>query len=309
MYVAIDIGGTQMRSALIDESFNILTRNSTETGLNSRPLDLFSHVTNIIKSDLKKFTDLPVFGFGVSAPSVDKRSGKFVNPPNLPLWDGFSILEFIETEFSVPAYVGNDASLAALAEHKLGSGVGTKNMLYFTISTGVGGGIIINGDLYEGESGFAGELGHITVNATGEKCNCGNIGCLETYISGPSIVRQFLEKRDKGRESILRSDSIPTTAQIFEASSAGDILSKEVVGVAGGYLGVGIVSVMHTFEPERIVIGGGVSAGLNQLMPYISERVSRNAMAHFNGCIDIRRAIFSKDSSLIGAACYVELQK
>ena len=304
MIVAIDIGGTQMRVSFVDNNFELLTRHSVPTGPDSDPTDLFEQISQIIKSDVKSDFNRTPEGFGVSAPSVDKRNGLFVNPPNLPLWDGFSISKFIDAEFSVPAYVGNDASLAALAEHRLGSGRGVENMLYFTLSTGVGGGIIVDGKLYEGPTGFAGEFGHISVNHLGPTCNCGNRGCLETYVSGPAIVRQFIEERARGRTSFLAVDCVPTTAEIFEACSKGDSLCEDIIELAARYLGIGIVTVMHAFEPERIVIGGGVSASLDQLIPYVQQHVEQNAMAHFNGDIDIRRATFDKDSSLIGAACY-----
>ncbi len=306
MIVAIDIGGTQMRVSFVDNDFDLLTRHSLPTGPHSDPFDLFGQISQIIKSDMKSNFDWTPDGFGVSAPSVDKRNGRFVNPPNLPLWDGFSIFEFIEAEFSVPVYVGNDASLAALAEHRLGSGKGVENMLYFTLSTGVGGGIIVDGKLYEGSTGFAGEFGHISVNHLGPTCNCGNRGCLEAYVSGPAIVRQFIEERAKGGTSYLPVDCVPTTADIFDASSKGDSLSADIIERAARYLGIGIVTVMHSFEPECIVIGGGVSASLDQLKPYIHQHVEQNAMAHFNGDIDVRRAAFNEDSSLLGAACYFQ---
>ena len=294
-----------MRVAILDSHLNILTRESVPTGLDSSPDDSCRLMIQMIDANSNQVGRDSLLGVGISAPSVDKRIGSLINPPNLPNWDGYSISEFVKCQLGLPVVIGNDASLAALGEHRLGAGDGVENMLYYTISTGIGGGIIIDGRLYEGKKGFAGELGHITVEPEGRICNCGNRGCLELYASGPSIVRGVTEARKNGRATSLFCDVTVSTEAVFKASSAGDRLCSEVVAKAGKYLGLGIVGAMHAFEPERIVIGGGVSAGFDQLFPFIEQQISEHAMAHFEESMDIRVATLGEDSSLIGAACYL----
>ena len=294
-----------MRVAILDGHLDVLTRESVPTGLDSSPDDSCRLMIQMIDASSKRVGRDSILGVGISAPSVDKRIGSLINPPNLPNWDGYSISEFVKCQLGLPVVIGNDASLAALGEHRLGAGNGVENMLYYTISTGIGGGIIIDGRLYEGKKGFAGELGHITVEPEGRICNCGNRGCLELYASGPSIVRGVTEAKKNGRATSLSRDVPVTTDAVFKASSAGDRLCSEVIAKAGKYLGLGIVGAMHAFEPERIVIGGGVSAGFDQLFPFIEQQISEHAMAHFEESMDIRVATLGEDSSLIGAACYL----
>ena len=294
-----------MRVAILDSHLNVLTRQSVPTGLDSSPDDSCRLMIQMIHANSKQVGRESLLGVGISAPSVDKRIGSLINPPNLPNWGGYSISKFVRCQLGLPVVIGNDASLAALGEHRLGAGNGVENMLYYTLSTGIGGGIIIDGRLYEGKKGFAGELGHITVEPEGRICNCGNRGCLELYASGPAIVRGVTEARKNGRATSLSCNVPVSTAAVFEASSAGDRLCSEVIAKAGKYLGLGILGAMHAFEPERIVIGGGVSAGFGQLFPFIEQQISEHAMAHFEGSMDIRVATLGEDSSLIGAACYL----
>ena len=294
-----------MRVAILDSHLHVLTRESVPTGLDSSPDDSCRLMIQMIDVNSKQIGRESILGVGISAPSVDKRIGSLINPPNLPNWDGYSISRFVKCQLGLPVVIGNDASLAALGEHRLGAGNGVENMLYYTLSTGIGGGIIIDGRLYEGKKGFAGELGHITVEPEGRICNCGNRGCLELYASGPSIVRGVTEARKNGRATSLSYDVPVSTAAVFKASSAGDGLCSEVIAKAGKYLGLGILGAMHAFEPERIVIGGGVSAGFDQLFPFIKQQISEHAMAHFEGGMDIRVATLGEDSALIGAACYL----
>ncbi|MFL2784283.1 MAG: ROK family protein, partial [Dehalococcoidia bacterium] len=222
-------------------------------------------------------------------------------------WDDFSLLEFFETRLNLPVVVGNDASLAALGEYRSGAGQGVNNMVYITLSTGIGGGLIVDGDLYVGRMGFSGEIGHISVEPDGYICNCGNRGCLELYASGPAILRQAIDRINNGDRTSLRTESDLTSKDIFRHASEGDIVSNEIVTGVGKYLGKGVVSIMNMFEPERIVFGGGVSESFDLLRPHIIRYVQEYSMAHFEKKIDLRKSEFKENSSLIGAAYYALL--
>ena len=306
MYVSVDIGGTQIRVALVDDEFQILGKKSSTTGFDSDPKIVCDNMTHMIQSLSSESGFREILGAGVSAPTVSNETGILVNPPNLPNWNGFSVTDFITNNFDIPVIAANDASLAALGESRCGSGVGVNNMLYYTLSTGVGGGIIVGGKLYEGTAGFAGELGHISVNHMGLICNCGNRGCLEAYASGPAIARAGRRAVEMGKATCLSAKKNITTKDIFDGSDAGDSVCEEIVKEAGKYLAIGITSAMHMFAPERIVIGGGVSAGFGQMAPRINEHISKHAMAHFSGKMDIRLSELGDDSSLIGAACHLK---
>ncbi len=306
MFIAVDIGGTQIRVALLDEYFSILGKESGPTGFDSDPMDVCVNMMDMIRSLPNESQLAKVLGVGISAPTVGSSTGVLINPPNLPNWNGFSITDFITNELSIPVTASNDASLAALGESRFGAGVGVDNMLYYTLSTGVGGGIIVGGKLYEGKTGFAGELGHMTVNPMGVMCNCGNRGCLEAYASGPSIARIGRRAVEMGKITCLSTEDIINTKDIFDGSFAGDYVCREIVEEAGRHLAIGITSAMHMFEPERIVIGGGMSAGFDQMIPHINRHISQHAMAHFYGKMDIRLAELGDDSALIGAACHLK---
>ena len=306
LIVAVDIGGTQIRVAILNENFEILGRESGPTGFDSDPLIVCMQMMHMIRSVKGKSEWGRVLGVGISAPTVDRRTGRFVNPPNLPRWHDFSISDFINDELDLPVSVSNDASLAALGESRFGAGVGVNDMLYYTLSTGVGGGIIVDGKLYEGQTGFAGELGHITVNPNGPICNCGNRGCLETYASGPAIAQAGSRAVEMGKNTCLSREGTISTEDVFGAALSGDQVCKEIVQNAGKYLAIGITGAMHMFEPERIVIGGGVSAGFGQMRPHIDRYISQHAMAHFYGKMDIRLSELGDDSALIGAACHLK---
>ncbi len=306
MIVSVDIGGTHLRVALLDGDFKILYRNRMPTGRRSKPESSCQQIVGMIHAGMENIGNRNIRGIGISSPSVDRRTGKLVNPPNLPEWNGYSISEFLGKRLGVATAILNDASLAALGEHRFGAGLGYQNMLYYTLSTGIGGGLIFDGMLYEGESGFAGELGHVTVNPGGDLCGCGNRGCLELYASGPSIVDKVLEEIRSGSKTSLSNKEFINTEDVFNAASIGDELCVEVVARAGNYLGMGILNAMHAFEPQVIVIGGGVSAKFSQLRPYVEDKISRYAMAHFRGTIDIKTSILGDDASLIGAACYAD---
>ena len=250
--------------------------------------------------------DAPV-GVGVSVASpTDPDTGVMYNPPNLPGWDGFSLKPVLEDKLSLKASVANDATLAALAEHRYGAGRGHKNMIYVTVSTGIGGGVIIDGRLYTGSRGFAGELGHITIDRKGPICNCGNAGCLEAMASGTAVARMARERLAAGEPSVLleRADGGAdevSARTVAEAATSGDALASDIMQEVGTNLGIGIVSLLHAFDPEIIVIGGGMSESLELLLPGIAQEVERHAMAQHRGGLRLAKSKLGDDVSLVGA--------
>tara|TARA_B100000686_G_scaffold111590_1_gene119023 strand:- start:795 stop:1748 length:954 start_codon:yes stop_codon:yes gene_type:complete len=309
LIIAVDIGGTQIRVALLDEKFNILTKKSFSTGIDSLPDRSCSMIAKEIEELKYSYTLSDFKCVGISTPSFNRLTGKMINPPNLPRWNNFPVVDFFKSSLGLPVVAGNDASLAAWGEYKSGAGQGVQNLVYFTLSTGIGGGLIINEELYEGTMGFSGEIGHISVVSDGELCKCGNRGCLELYASGPAILRAAISRIKNGESTSLKINTDLTSEDVFIHARRGDLVSNKIVSDVGTYLGQGVVNVMNMFEPQRIVFGGGVSESFDLLKPHILNYVERYAMTHFEKSIDLRKSELNENSSLIGAAYYASMHQ
>jgi len=264
--VGIDLGGTKIRSIVTAHDGEIL-------GEDIRPTDaddgqdavigrlVASAQAAIAASGLPQSSMVAV---GVTAPGpVDFDEGILHQPPNLPGWDAVPLGRLLRERLDMPVFLENDANAAAYGEWRYGAGMGLRHMIYLTVSTGIGGGLILNGGLYRGADGAAGELGHMTVDDTGPPHNCGMVGCLEVMASGTAIARMAHEAVAAGRSLALArlaaTEAELTAAQVDEAAEAGDPAALEILARAAHYLGVGLASYINIFNPEAIVIGGGVT--------------------------------------------------
>ena len=305
--LAADLGATQIRVALVNQAGQVSHRQAAATLAHQgrdKVLSRFVHLLEQVASSAKSAT--PV-GIGVSLASpTDPDTGVMYNPPNLPGWDGFSLKPVLEEKFSLKASLANDATLAALAEHVYGAGRGYKHMIYMTLSTGIGGGIIMDGRLYTGDRGFAGEVGHVTIDRSGPPCNCGNTGCLETLASGTAVARMARERLEAGEDSVLleqggQPDKVDAQ-MVAEAAISGDRLAQSIMRQVASNLGIGIVSLLHAFDPEIIVVGGGMSSSLQLLLPGIAQEIGRRAMVHQRDRVPVVKSELGDDVSLLGAA-------
>jgi glucokinase len=258
--------------------------------------------------------DQKVDAIGVSSPGpVDPHAGIVMVTPNIKEWRDFPITSKLTEHFGVPCFLDNDANLACLAEWKFGAGRGHHNILYLTISTGVGGGVIINDSLLQGHHGLAAELGHTTVQVDGPLCGCGQRGHLESFSSGTGIERYVAEQLAAGRESVLqlRSDvgAKISAQEISKAAKYGDALSIEAYQLAGKYLGIGVANFLHSFDPSIVIFGGGVSQ--SGALLFDSFDVSLKARVihpkYLDGLV-IARAELKDDSGLLGARALAELK-
>jgi len=251
-----------------------------------------------------------VKAIGVSAPGpLDPWRGVIMWAPNLPGWKDVPLGERLSQAVDRPIFLGNDANLAALAEHRHGAGQGYSDMIYITVSTGIGGGIISDGRLIIGRKGLGAEVGHMTVEAHGPVCNCGNIGCLETMASGTALARQAREIVAAGIRTriaeLVGGDAERVTAKIIhDAADDGDPVAVELWRKAGVYLGVGMVNMMYLFGPGVIVIGGGLTkAGDLLLAPMRVTIRQRIREVYWREC-PIVAPTLGDDVSLIGAATW-----
>lgn len=305
-FIAVDIGGTQIRAALCDAAGTIYRRVADLTAGHEGPDAVMSRIERAIRQVWP--ADGQVIAIGVAAPGpLDPWSGVVLDAPNVPGWKDYPLRDIIQERFDTPALAGNDANLAALAEQRFGAGQGKSDLIYITVSTGVGGGIIVNGELVLGGHGLAGELGHIIVEPDGPRCGCGNRGCLEALASGPSIARQARQRILAGESSyildLVQGDSNDISAKIVsEAAQSGDLLAVDVFRQAGVYLGIGLVSLLHLFDPNIVIIGGSVSKAGDLLFKPAREVVRQRCMAdHYWRDTPIVPAALGDDVGLLGA--------
>jgi glucokinase len=267
-------GAARGPAAVLPELFDLGRRAVAASGLS------WSHVGAI--------------GIGAGGP-LDAGRGILVAPPHLPGWHDVPVVELAEREYEREATLENDATAAAAGEHRWGAGAGTRNMVYLTISTGVGGGVVVDGRLYRGATGNGGELGHVTVDWRGRRCRgCGRRGCLEAYVSGTSIAERAAEA---GLEA--------TAEEVAAAASAGEPLASAVWEETVQALACGLTSIVNLFEPELVVVGGGVSRAGEQLLGPVRERVRADAMRPAAEAADIVVSAFGDRVGVVGAAAIV----
>ncbi len=305
--VAVDIGGTHLRAAAYkQDQFQPLTHKRVETRA-SEP-DAFSRLVKVIEDIWPQ--NEKVDAIGVSSPGpVDPHAGIIMMTPNIKEWRDFPITAKLTDHFGIPSHLNNDANLAGLAEWKFGAGRGHHNVLFLTVSTGVGGGVIIDDRLLQGHHGLAAELGHLTVQADGPLCGCGQRGHLESFSSGTGIERFVAEQLKAGRESVLHPNKKNSAYMISEAAKQGDALSIEAYSIAGKYLGIGVANFLHTFDPSIVIFGGGVSQSGSLLFDSFETSLKERVIhpRYLDGLV-ITRAELGDDAGLLGARALAELK-
>ena len=303
----MDIGGTQLRAATYkQDQIEPLAQKRVQTKA-SEP-DTFGRLVKLIEDIWPK--NEKVDAIGVSSPGpLDPYNGIIMNPPNIKEWRDFPITTKLTEHFGIPSYLDNDGNLAGLGEWKYGAGRGHHNVLYLTISTGVGGGVIIDDRLLDGYHGLAAELGHTTVQADGPLCGCGQPGHLESYSSGTGIERFVADQLKAGRESVLNPNKKNSAHDISEAARQGDLLSIEAYQIAGKYLGVGVANFLHAFDPSIVIFGGGVSQSGPLLFDTFDISLKERVIhpRYLEGLV-ITRAELKDDSGLLGARALAELK-
>jgi glucokinase len=248
-------------------------------------------------------------GVGVGSPGpLDRKTGTVISTPNLG-WRNFPLRDLVGNAVQLPATLDNDANAATYGEWWLGAGKGAKVLIGLTLGTGIGGGIVFDGELYHGVTDTAAEIGHMTIDATGRKCKCGNFGCLEQYASGTAIAARAIEGLEAGARSILPEmvgELKEITAQaVFEAVVKGDPFAIEIVKETARFLGAGIGSLINLLNPDRIVIAGGVTRAGDHLFLPLREEVRRRAFEVAVEACQILPAELGPHAGVVGAvACF-----
>lgn len=312
--MGVDLGGTTTKLAIISKYGEIFHKWEIPTDISENGKYI---TTNIAKTIDEKLEELgmvksQLLGIGMGAPGpVDGSNGSIYEAINLG-WVDYPLKDLLEVETSLPAVVENDANLAALGEMWKGAGNGAKDLIAVTLGTGVGGGVISNGMLVQGASGAAGEIGHITVVPEGgAPCNCGKSGCLETVASATGIVRLANEalSTDDGHSILqqkINAGEPLSSRLLFACAAEGDLLSNEVINKVSFYLGMALSHTANALNPEKIVIGGGVSRAGEQLAAPVREAFERFAFKRVSKSTSISIATLGNDAGVIGAAWLVK---
>jgi glucokinase len=302
---AVDVGGTKIALGLSDLEGRVLPFRRFPTQVERGPHRIVEQALD----QLEKMTAeaggrVAAVGVGCGGP-LDRGRGLILSPANLPGWDEFPIVELVRERFGAPVRLDNDANAAALAEHEYGAGRGVENMVYLTISTGIGGGLILGGRLIHGVGDAAGEVGHMIVEPGGFPCGCGSRGCLETICSGTSIARRAAERLAGGARasSLLDKGGLKqlTALDVAEAARAGDPLAAEVWDETIEYLALGVGNVIAAFAPEAVVLGGGVSTAGDQLLGPLRRRIKESVKIAPVERVRITQAELGGDSGVYGA--------
>lgn len=309
--VGIDLGGTHFRIGLFDREGHILRRRSWPTEAESGPDTVIQRLAaGVLELCAPEGLD-QVVAIGVGSPGpLDPWRGVIIHTPNLPGWNEVPLRDILSSRLGVPVFLGNDANLAALGEMLFGAAMGCRDVVYFTVSTGVGGGVITDGRLLLGAHGLAGELGHTTILPNGPLCGCGNHGCLEALASGTAIAREARLRLTAGEPSRLLEmaggDVAKVNAELVSRAAAqGDALAGEVFQNAAYHLGIGVANVLHAFDPDIVVLGGGVSLAGDMLFSTVRRVVQERAMPAYRLTANIVPAALGDDAGLMGAAALV----
>jgi glucokinase len=298
LYAGFDLGGTQLKYGLLDERLHPVFKGKAPTpptmaGL----LELFGKLWDELKR--KDRRSIKAVGFGI--PGIfSLKEQKIYQSPNYSDLDGFELRPAIAKHIKVPFWIDNDANIAAYGEYRCGAGKGVRHLLLLTLGTGVGSGIIIDGELLHGSCGFAAEMGHIVVHPDGELCNCGARGCLETEASAGSIVRNYRE--------LTRSSESLTAEEVGQRALKGDAAARKSFERAGYYLGIGLGIAINMLNPELILLGGGVMESGDLILPHALAEAGRRSYRASFACCSIRRASLGNDAGFMGAAAFARDQ-
>jgi Transcriptional regulator/sugar kinase len=299
-YITVDVGGTQIRVAgFAENSTEPLVQKKIKTqGDGQTPVERLTGVLSEIWPTLQDVSSIAIAAPGY----LDPKKGIVVTAPNIPGWQNLPLAGILQSKFNVPVYLGNDANLAALGEWKFGAGRGHSNLLYITISTGIGGGIILENQLVNGANGMAGELGHVVAVPDGPMCNCGKRGHIEAVASGTAIARYVKEKIAAGVPSVFAAGATPSAKEIAEAARAGDKLSNEAFELAGFYLGRTFADFLHILNPSILILGGGVSMSGDLIIKPMKASLEQHVISpEYLSNLSIVQAALGDDAGLLGA--------
>jgi glucokinase len=301
--LAIDLGGTQLRAAIVGKDSKVIRRHAGATPSSAGAETVVAAIAAAAQEVAAGIPRAEILGAGISSPGpIDTESGTALRVPTIAGFENFPLRDALEDALGQNVWLENDGITAAIGEWKRGAGQGLRSLVYVTISTGIGGGVIADGHVLHGHKGLAGHVGHLSIDHRGLRCACGNTGCWEAYAAGPAFAaRARIAAEATPHSSLHAGAETLQPVDVFTAARNGDELAISLVEEEARLLGVGITTLAHLFSPERVIIGGGLSNAFDQLQPGISAYVKVNAMPAFRD-VQIVRAGLGGDSGLVGAA-------
>ncbi len=308
--IGIDLGGTKINGALADLDGKVLGQHTIPTNASEGEQAVLGRIIDVIEKVMEKANknadDVKAIGIGSPGP-LDAKAGIIITTPNLP-FRNFQLVKPITDKFKIPTYLDNDANVAAIGEYMLGAGKGTTNMVYITVSTGIGGGAILDGKIYRGSTSNALEVGHTTILPDGPRCNCGNYGCIEAIASGTAIARQAREAISEGADTSLKNYDTVTSYEVYKEAQKGDKVAKEILDSSFNYLGIAVANIITSFDPEMFVIGGGVSQMGAVLFDKVQEVVNKRCFSAMSENCRIVPAGLGTDAGVMGAVALALLE-
>lgn len=309
--IGIDLGGTKISGALANFNGDIFSKCTLPTKAEEGEEAVLERIIAVGKRVLEesKVNKDDVLAIGIGCPGIlNLKEGKIVTTPNLPFRD-FNVIKPLKDKFNIPVYLDNDANVAAIGEYVFGAGKGTNNMVFITVSTGIGGGAVLNGKIYRGNTCNALEIGHMTLEKDGPRCNCGNYGCAEALASGTAIGRAANEAIKNGEKTSLANYEKVTSFEVFKEAEKGDEVAQKVLNKALNYLGICVANVITSFDPEVVIIGGGVSKGGQIVFDKINEVVKDRCFEAMWKSTNIVPAALGTDAGVIGAIALAIMER
>lgn len=295
---------------MIAREYTLTQADEGQHSVINRIFSAIDHLLSQSNIDSSKLGSISIAAAGV----IDFDRGVITASPNLPGWYDIPLRDMVREKYGVNTFLINDADAAALGEHRFGAGKGVDNLIYLTVSTGIGGGIIINGRLHTGRHGSAAEIGHMTIDVNGPKCNCGSVGCWETLASGTAMAKEAIRRVGQGEKSSLteivggKIENI-TAEEVSLAAQGGDSLALEVISKVATYLGAGMANLVNIFDPEMIVVGGGLAKMGDLLLGPARQVVRERAFTLSAQAVRIVTARLGDDAGVLGAAVFAFQQK
>jgi glucokinase len=308
--IGVDLGGSSIKLGIVTNTGKLIKKISMRTEAEKGPKKVTANVVSGINELIYK-SKYKITGIGIGCPGVvTPGKGIVENPPNLPGWEKVNIGKIISGEFKRPVFVDNDANAAAIGELTFGSGKKYKSFIMITLGTGVGGGIVINKKIYHGDFGAAGEIGHISIDYNGPKCNCGSYGCIEAYAGNLYLrerVRTKLKKRPKSKIWKLINNDLSKVSprNIQDAAESGDEFAKSVIDELGMHLGSAFASLCNVLDISVFIIGGGIAGFGKPLFDSIKKTIAGRVMAPIRPRVRVLPAKLKNDAGIKGASALV----
>jgi glucokinase len=307
--IAVDLGGTNIRAAIVTRSGEVQHFRSVRTAARGGVYAVVDQMVNLVNEVLDAHGSRLSAGLGVVAPGpLEPKTGIVRFAPNLAGWENVPLARLLQERLEIPVNLGNDANCAALGESMFGAGRDVDNLIYLALGTGLGAGIIHQGQLIEGVAGLGGEAGHVSIDANGSRCTCGGIGCMEAYVGGWAIARHGEMAVHSERSTMIREiagEGRITAEVVAEAAERGDAVARDIYHRAGRALAVGVGGLVNIFNPELIIIGGGLAGAGDLILGPFRASLPQYTMLPIYAQVSIAPSALGENTGIYGAAASV----